>query len=330
MVRQPNTTRQTRRSTRPVAPPPPPVRHFEDPPSEPEEEQVDEEEDEATQELEGAEGEAEGECEGEGEGEEAEENDVDGANNPPPHPTPPPLSSHLRDISALASWTVSTCKPNCGVPQLLNPSTEHYWQSDGPQPHHLNIHFFKMVEIAGMRLFLDNEQDESYTPTRIGFLAGTGEGDLMEWGEMTFESPSGWIDVDFTGVRKAGLNPLDSETSASESEDEGNGSDDSDARKNKKLPLLRCMLVQVQIRENLQNGKDTHLRGVQIYARDKSAAAAGRVGRRVEVRMTRRREGKAGLGGDEDGGGPGGNSRVRGAFRKVEEPDWLENLPEIR
>ena len=51
----------------------------------------------------------------------------------------------LREISPLASWTVSTCKPGCGVAALRSPSTSQFWQSDGPQPHLLNIHFFKLV-----------------------------------------------------------------------------------------------------------------------------------------------------------------------------------------
>lgn len=35
-----------------------------------------------------------------------------------------------------------------------------------------------------------------------------------------------------------------------------------------KLPVLRCHLVQIKILENHQNGKDTHLRGLQIFAKD--------------------------------------------------------------
>jgi anaphase-promoting complex subunit 10 len=35
-----------------------------------------------------------------------------------------------------------------------------------------------------------------------------------------------------------------------------------------KTPVLRCHLVQIKILENHQNGKDTHLRGLQIFARD--------------------------------------------------------------
>ncbi|KAF2843488.1 galactose-binding like protein, partial [Patellaria atrata CBS 101060] len=149
-----------------------------------------------------------------------------------------------KEISALASWTVTSAKPGCGIPQLRNSSTSLFWQSDGPQPHCLNIHFFKLVEICGMRIFLDFEQDESYTPTKIQFLAGMGYNDLQMFGEMAFEQPRGWIDVDFSGKGA--------------------------------VPILRAFLVQVKIVENHQNGKDTHLRGLQIFAKDKAAAPSTR------------------------------------------------------
>ena len=34
------------------------------------------------------------------------------------------------------------------------------------------------------------------------------------------------------------------------------------------MPTLRAHLVQIKILENHQNGKDTHLRGLQIFARN--------------------------------------------------------------
>lgn len=83
----------------------------------------------------------------------------------------------------------------------MHQSTSLFWQSDGPQPHLLNIHFFKMVEIAGVRIYLDFDLDESYTPTKIAFLAGTGYADLQEWCVMSFEQPRGWVDVDFGYVQ---------------------------------------------------------------------------------------------------------------------------------
>ncbi|KAL8925376.1 MAG: hypothetical protein Q9172_002256 [Xanthocarpia lactea] len=149
-----------------------------------------------------------------------------------------PTLHGLRNINSLASWTVSTHKPTCGISALLSPNPHTYWQSDGPQPHTLTIHFFKLVHIAKLRILLDFRKDESYTPTRMQFLAGTGHHDLSEFGGWEGTQPIGWQDVPLEGCGVGG----------------GRG--------------LRCFLVQVKVLENHQNGKDTHVRGVQIFAGD--------------------------------------------------------------
>ncbi|KAI4748153.1 galactose-binding like protein [Aureobasidium sp. EXF-12298] len=161
----------------------------------------------------------------------------------------------LKEISSLASWTVSTSKPGCGVAALRHPSSSLFWQSDGPQPHLLTVHFFKQVAVAHIRIYLDFENDESYTPTRMQFWAGTGLHDLIEFADMQFEQPRGWIPIDFSQV-----GPI---------EEEDNEYPDSIDWS--KRPLLRCFILQVRILENHQNGKDTHLRGLQIFARDERA-----------------------------------------------------------
>lgn len=295
----------------------------------------------------------------------------------PSLPSDAPLSpSHtsivppnLREISTLASWTVSSSKPGCSIPQLRHPSPNLFWQSDGPQPHYLNIHFFKLVRIVGLRLYLDFDQDESYTPTRIVLLAGSGMNDLVEWGEMRLETPRGWVWADFSGVG----DPDDSSEESDDDDEDMHGvgipgtsgpraraesrddipiaiDDSSDhentaprprrtepmqldprafetppqqqsqaqqqlnpnvtpvnlasqatpslprphprapfaslspnappqratpQRKKPKMPVLRCHLVQIKILENHQNGKDTHLRGLQIFAHDGEKEGAG-------------------------------------------------------
>ncbi len=85
----------------------------------------------------------------------------------------------LREISSLASWSVSTNKPSCGVDALRNLNPSQFWQSDGPQPHLLTVHFFKLVKIVKMRVYLDFLLDESYTPTKMQFWGGTGMYDLV-------------------------------------------------------------------------------------------------------------------------------------------------------
>ncbi|USP74791.1 Anaphase-promoting complex subunit 10 [Curvularia clavata] len=161
--------------------------------------------------------EEEGEEEDDGNVEEDEEGLVSPSQGTLPNHDPPP--PYLREISTLASWTVSSSKPGCSIPQLRHANTNLFWQSDGPQPHYLNIHFFKLVRIVGLRLYLDFEQDESYTPTRIIFLAGSGMNDLQEWGEMKLESPRGWVWADFSGV-----GDVDSEDD--DDDDDGNNNND--------------------------------------------------------------------------------------------------------
>ncbi|CAK3857349.1 anaphase-promoting complex subunit 10-like [Lecanosticta acicola] len=195
-----------------------------------------------------------GEVEGGGEDEGDEDEDVEDYDpNMEDMSLPPP---GLKEISSLASWTVSTAKPGNGVAALRSPDTNLFWQSDGPQPHLLSIHFFKLVSIVHMRIFLDFANDESYTPTKIQFLAGMGVHDILEFAEMCFEQPTGWIDVDFSNV-----GPIEDEFD----EFDENGPREIDWSKR---PLLRAFLVQIRILENHQNGKDTHLRAVQLFARD--------------------------------------------------------------
>jgi anaphase-promoting complex subunit 10 len=44
----------------------------------------------------------------------------------------------LKEIGALASWTVSTAKPGCGVEQLRDEDTGLYWQLVPPCPNFLS------------------------------------------------------------------------------------------------------------------------------------------------------------------------------------------------
>ena len=51
-----------------------------------------------------------------------------------------------------------------------------------------------------------------------------------------------------------------------------------------KMPILRAHTVQIKILENHQNGKDTHLRGLQIFALDNDKV---REEERVKPRVTK-------------------------------------------
>jgi anaphase-promoting complex subunit 10 len=107
----------------------------------------------------------------------------------------------------------------------------------------LTIHFVRRVEIRAIRFYVDYNQDESYTPTNIVFCAGSGHHDLIQFAEVPMTNPVGWQDVPVA--------------------DAGGGADGRS---------LCCHLVQMHIKENHQNGKDTHIRGIKIYARDEHTA----------------------------------------------------------
>ncbi|KAM7199719.1 galactose-binding like protein [Naviculisporaceae sp. PSN 640] len=150
----------------------------------------------------------------------------------------------LKEINNLANFGVSSHKPGNGVAELLSDDLDKYWQSDGQQPHLLTIHFIRRVEIRAIRFYVDYNQDESYTPTNIIFHAGTGPHDLTQFAEMPLVNPVGWQDVPVAGC--------------------GGGADGDS---------LCCYIVQMHIKENHQNGKDTHIRGIKIYSQDENATS---------------------------------------------------------
>lgn len=169
-----------------------------------------------------------------------------------------PASLGLKEISNLGKFTVSSHKQGSGVDELRSDDLKLYWQyvrrsspcqstnsgrSDGPQPHRLTVYFVKRVGIRDIRFFVDYSEDESYTPTKIVFKSGTSENNLIEFASMTMDSPVGWQQVPIEG---AGGDP------------DGN--------------TLVSYVLQMQILENHQNGKDTHLRGIKIYAFDNESA----------------------------------------------------------
>ena len=265
----------------------------------------------------------------------------------------------LRDISSLATWTLSSSKPGCALAQLRHPSPMNFWQSDGPQPHTLTLHFFKLVAIVKMRIYLDYELDESYTPTKIKFYGGMSEGGLVEFGSWeapetadpetgeptsSIESVRGWIDVSLKGVggretryhgghetsmsltrskktqgSNVGLDPSNSKQTKGRIGaylEDGLGEHDGDEDEADFIggDVLKAMVVQVRICENYQNGKDTHVRGFQVFARDETG---GKEGRKI---VKRSKKGDDALYGEDE---------TEAELVGIQEADWMGE-PEIR
>lgn len=214
-----------------------------------------------------------------------------------------------------------------------------------------------------MRIYLDFDLDESYTPTKVVFFAGMSEGGLVafaawepqeqvdpETGETTsgVENVRGWIDISLRGVggrdtsyhdtdigsrprkstkvsisraefyRRRGLDPnlqppnddvfVTEEHLEEDAIPAATGGD-----------VLKCMVVQVRICENHQNGKDTHVRGFQVFARDENAGKGSR--KIIKKGFMHARA-------DDASNGSVGN-RDEEEILGIEEADWMGE-PEIR
>lgn len=136
------------------------------------------------------------------------------------------------EIGSQAIWSVSSCKPGYGVSQLRDNSRETYWQSDGTQPHHINIAFSQKTTVKKLSIFADYKLDESYTPNKIAIRAGTTFHDLQQIKVLDLEEPDGWFDIEIT---------------------------------NKDGIPVKAFLFQICILSNHQNGRDTHIRQVKVF-----------------------------------------------------------------
>ena len=69
-----------------------------------------------------------------------------------------------REIGSEAVWTLSSAKSGNGVDQLRDNNIGTFWQSDGTQPHHVNIQFLRKKSVCALSFYLEHKLDESYTP----------------------------------------------------------------------------------------------------------------------------------------------------------------------
>lgn len=136
--------------------------------------------------------------------------------------------SRLMEVGKLAVWTLSTAKHGNGVAQLRDNNFETFWQSDGQQPHLITIQFHKLTHVRRLDLYLDYKLDESYTPQVMQVRSGlsTAMHQMIKVKDIEVEEPSGWINTN-----------LD----------------------------VKTLCLQIAILSNHQNGRDTHVRQVNVW-----------------------------------------------------------------
>ncbi|GMH41714.1 hypothetical protein BSKO_09624 [Bryopsis sp. KO-2023] len=139
----------------------------------------------------------------------------------------------IREIGGQAVWSVTSAKPGNGVELLRDGKTDTYWQSDGTQPHLVNMQFQKKMLIQELHLYLDYRLDESYTPSKIAIRAGNSFYDLKEILHIDLDEPHGWISI-----------PLKMEREGEH---------------------LKALLLQIAVLSNHQNGRDTHIRQIKVF-----------------------------------------------------------------
>lgn len=139
----------------------------------------------------------------------------------------------VREVGLQAVWSLSSCKPGFGVDQLRDNCLDTYWQSDGPQPHLVNIQFRRKTSIQGIWIYADYKLDESYTPNRVSVRVGSNFHDLQELEAVDLNEPTGWVHI---------------------------STEDAHSRP------IRTFFVQIAILSNHQNGRDTHLRQIKVHS----------------------------------------------------------------
>ena len=92
-------------------------------------------------------------------------------------------------------WSVTSAKPGNGVELLRDNNLDTYWQSDGAQPHLVNVQFQRKVKVREIALYADYKLDESYTPSKISVRAGNSFHDLREVRVVDLDEPVGWTRV---------------------------------------------------------------------------------------------------------------------------------------
>jgi len=178
-----------------------------------------------------------------------------------PSLTDPLLHNLVREIGQDAVWSLSTAKPGNGVEQIRDSSMDTYWQSDGGQPHLINIQFSKRASVCEVAFCLDYNLDESYTPRKISVRAGMTFHDLEEVRVIDLNEPNGWVSVPL--VRRMDHLELEEEDEENLLNKE-NGNDSEELNTAIRRPI-RAHFIQICVVAMHQNGRDTHIRQVKVF-----------------------------------------------------------------
>lgn len=145
---------------------------------------------------------------------------------------------NMTDVGHLAHWKASSSKPGNPIENALDDDPETFWQSDGSQPHQIEVYFSRRMSIVQLVLYFSLIADESYTPRFVSIYAGYSRSDALFYKSLEVRNVNGWVSLTFQDNR-----PHDK--------------------------LLKCQYLKFVFPANHENGKDTHLRGIRVFAPSK-------------------------------------------------------------
>lgn len=148
---------------------------------------------------------------------------------------------NLTDVGHLAHWKASSFKPGNPTQNALDDNPDTFWQSDGAQPHEIDIYFSKRMSIVLLVLYFSLLADESYTPRFVSIYVGHSPTDALFYKSLEVRNVNGWVALTFEDSR-----PHDR--------------------------LLKCQFIRLVFPVNHENGKDTHLRGIKLFTPSRKMA----------------------------------------------------------
>lgn len=146
------------------------------------------------------------------------------------------MSEELINVSNMAYWRATSFKASNPIINVINDDPNSFWQSDGAQPHEVEVYFSKRVNIAIIAMYFSLKVDESYTPKLIKIYVGHSLSDCELYKIVELEKLNGWFALTFNDNR-----PQDG--------------------------LMKCQFIKFTFPLNHENGKDTHLRGIRLFAK---------------------------------------------------------------
>ncbi|CCH61087.1 hypothetical protein TBLA_0E00250 [Henningerozyma blattae CBS 6284] len=149
--------------------------------------------------------------------------------------------TQINNVNSFGYWKVSSFKEGYGIENLWHEnnskdSFDRYWQSDDNQPHFIKIFFNKTIQLKQISIFLSTIVDESYTPKIIKVYVGFHENDYILYKNLVVDQINGWVSLRMiNGDIQAG-NPI------------------------------KCQFIKIVFPLNHENGKDTHIRSIKVFA----------------------------------------------------------------